>query len=614
MRSDLSWFSSSSLSSLVWAAALTVAAGCATIRDSDDDGTPPPGTNVDLGMGMMPGNPVDDLTIVPGSPVVNVDGKTPFKLDFRVSKKGQDVTDQATLTVDNDYFGVFQGATLLGNAGSVGKTTVRAQMGNDIGSTPLTVRLQAVVIDPGAPPDSPGQFGGGNDPSRAPTIAYPPAGALMPPNINMLEFQWTPGQATLFELRMVSESVDLTIYTLCKMVGNGCSYLPDEMTMKLLTQSARNGSVQLTMRGSAPKGGGVGSAPAQQLSFSDTDMRGGLYYWAASIGGIARYDFGLRGQKAEAYYGPLQGIAVCVGCHAMSRNGKRIAVGMNIPSPALMRTLDTATRNKLFEIGTGFLSGSNFQAFTPDGQFLVTTEQAGLTVRDGTSGMIFGSNPALKNANMPDFSPDGKTVVFARSAMACGGPCTLSTQAATLYTVGFRGVVGFGTPEVLVQSMGENNYYPAFSPDGRYVSFNRAGGDSYDAPDAKVMVVPAAGGTPIDLQSVNTTAGNSWPKWSPFQHRFGTSPILWLTFSSRRAYGVHTSANAQIWMVPVDTSKLDKGMDSGYPPFWLPFQDLNTGNHIPAWVEDVVRQPCMVPADCGTGETCTGGMCVPVIG
>lgn len=600
------------------AALVAVTSGsCSTSRDAGDEvgrGANPPGTPTDP---EMPGLPTVTLTLSPDSPVVKVDGKTPFKLDFRVTKKGEDVTSRATLTIDNDYFGSFQGSTLNGRAGALGKTTVRAQLGNEIGSTPLIVRLDAVVIAPDAPADAPTKFGGGNDARRAPTIAYPPAGALMPPNINVLEFQWAPSDATLFELRLVGETVDLKIYTKCKTVGSGCAFIPDETTMKLLTQSARNGTVELTMRGSAPEGGGVGTSATQKLSFSDSDMKGGLYYWAASIGGIARYDFGLRGQTAESYYGPVRAVAVCVGCHAMSRNGKRIAVGMNIPGPAQLRSLETSTRNKLFEVGTGLLSGSNYQAFSPDGQYLVTTEAAGLTVRDGTSGMIFGNNPALTNANMPDFAPDGKTVVFARSATWCPlGPCTLSTTGASLFTAEFKGTAGFGPAKPLLNSGGENNYYPAFSPDGRYIVFNRAAGDSYDAADARVMVVAASGGPPIDLQSVNTIVGNSWPKWSPFLHRFGSGSIMWLTFSSRRSYGVHNNTTAQIWMLPVDVRKLDKGEDSGYPPFWLPFQDLNTGNHIPQWVEQVERAPCSVAdmTGCGPNEVCDGAVCVPRIG
>ena len=47
--------------------------------------------------------------------------------------------------------------------------------------------------------------------------------------------------------------------------------------MKLLTQASRSRSVELTMRGSAENGGGVGTSATQKLSFSDSDMKGGLY-------------------------------------------------------------------------------------------------------------------------------------------------------------------------------------------------------------------------------------------------------------------------------------------------------------------------------------------------
>ena len=80
------------------------------------------------------------------------------------------------------------------------------------------------------------------------------------------------------------------------------------------------------------------------------------------LGGVKRRHRTLRlrsaRSKAESYYGPLRAAGVCVGCHAMSRNGKRIAVGMNIPGPALMRALDAGTRNKLFEVGPGVIAGS----------------------------------------------------------------------------------------------------------------------------------------------------------------------------------------------------------------------------------------------------------------
>ena len=42
--------------------------------------------------------------------------------------------------------------------------------------------------------------------------------------------------------------------------------------------------------------------------------------------------------------------------------------------------------------------------------------------------------------------------------------------------------------------------------------------------------------------------------------------------------------------------------------FRLPFQDIETSNHIPQWVTSVERHPCTTNADCG-GEFCVDGRC-----
>jgi len=132
------------------------------------------------------------------------------------------------------------------------------------------------------------------------------------------------------------------------------------------------------------------------------------------------------------------------------------------------------------------------------------------------------------------------------------------------------------------------------------------------------MVVAAGGGAPIDLASANGTLGNSWPKWAPFVHHFQGATILWLSFSSRRAYGLRQPMSqgapaSQLWFVPVDVDKLAAGQDPGYPPLWLPFQDSSTGNHIAQWVEKVDRAPCsqVDQSGCMPGEQCINGVCQP---
>ena len=558
------------------------------------------------------------LTILPADPVLDVNGKNSASVTFQVLRGGQDVTARAALLLENGAFGTFSGATLTTVPGAVGKTRVRARLDDDEGSTSLTVRVAAVFVAPGTPADAPMKFGGADDPARAPSLAYPADGTLIPPNLAELEFQWEAKGNALFELSLAGDGVNLRIYTKCNAVGSGCGLEPAELAWKLLSQAARGGTVMVQVRGTSANGGPVGTSAPRTLSFTQEDMQGGLYYWAASAGGIFRYDFGLRNQQAEPFYTAAQAGAQCAGCHGLSRNGKRIGVGLNIPAPAQMRVLDVATRKKLFEVGGGGgfpgAGGSDYQAFTSDGAKIVTTEGGGLTVRDAATGALIGKSPGLDNANMPDVSPDGTRVVFARGAGSCMfGICmTLSVMSAAIVTAQFNGT-SFASIQTIVPVGGANNYYPSFSPDGQLVVFNRSTGSSYDAMDAKVMVVPSRGGQVVELATANPTAA-SWPKWAPFTHHFGGATIFWITFSARRPVGLRAQANSQIWMMPVDAAKVLGGADSAFPALRLPFQDAGTGNHIAQWVEKVERQPCgpMVEnGTCGQNEECINGVCVP---
>ncbi len=487
--------------------------------------------------------------------------------------------------------------------------------------------MTAVVFANGAAADSPTKFGGPADIGAAPSLVYPPDLVLLPPNLNELEVQFQPAAGNaLFELTFTTPKLSLTVYTTCATVGTGCGYLPDEATWKLLSDYGRGGTVQLALRATGASGGPVGSAASRMFSFTDEDLLGGLYYWAAANGAVNRYDFGLRGQKAENFYTPTMSGAMCVGCHVLSRDGARIAVGLNIPGPATLRVLDVATRTTLFESsgapfgGTG---GSNFEALSPDGAKVLTNSGQDLALEDAATGAALGAT--ITNANMPDWSADGAQIVFARSSgsTCVGGFCPTQPgiDGASLFLTSVTGN-SFGTATPLVAGASNvNNYYPSFSPDGNWVAFNRAAGNSYDAPDARLMVAPTtAGGVPIDLALANAELGNSWPKFAPYVQHINGRTIFWLTFSSRRDYGlrlVNSTAStkvAQLWMVAFSP---DLGeADPGFPPFWLPFQDISTGNHIAQWTQKVARQPCAPGPDnsgCMADEMCMDGICVPTM-
>jgi TolB protein len=183
----------------------------------------------------------------------------------------------------------------------------------------------------------------------------------------------------------------------------------------------------------------------------------------------------------------------------------------------------------------------------------------------------------------------------------------------------------WGSPSALVVANNDNNYYPSYSPDGQWVVFNRASigttasGDaksSYDALDATPWVVSAAGGVPpVPLKRATSPYGDSWPKWMQREQKHRGKKLMWLTFSSRRAYGLRASAgaNAQIWMVAFDPEAAAQGKDPSSSAFWLPFQELSTGNHIAQWVTRVARKDCTDQNQCEAGEQCIKGVCRPAV-
>ena len=169
---------------------------------------------------------------------------------------------------------------------------------------------------------------------------------------------------------------------------------------------------------------------------------------------------------------------------------------MNMPGPAQLRTLDVATRATLYDSGGGGGfpgmggGGSNFEALSPDGTQALVNSGANLGLIDTANGMSLSG--AIMNATMPDWSADGKSVVFVRDASSacplglCGSqPGRLDGHADADGPVSGTSFSG----ETTLVSGGGNNYYPSLSPDGAWVAFNRAAMNSYDAPDAKVLVV-----------------------------------------------------------------------------------------------------------------------------
>lgn len=477
------------------------------------------------------------------------------------------------------------------------------------------------MIGPGADSTAPTKFGSASQGGSI-GVVYPPSGVMLPPNTNSIEFHFVPAAGqTLFRFTFQAPTTTLVVYTGCTAVGGGCVYTPAPGFWSDFVPYAR-GTAPVSWTVSGVDGSGlnnpVGSSTAQLMGFSEQDLRGGLYYWNTS-GTVERYDYGYPNAPPQTYLTTAQvGGFLCVGCHVLSRQGNLIAVGRDNPLPAAYSTLYVPNKSAL---STDVSSQkSNFFSFAPDERHLLTSTGVSIDWKQLVSGTI---KSVTSPGAMPDWSPDGLHMAYAKPP-----PTSFPTpgvSSAAIATMHFNGS-GWDTPVTLVPFNGQNNYYPAYSPDGQWVVFNRSPSNSESSsnaavtkegviPDGELWVVASNGGSPVRLSKASDPGPSSWPKWAPVRHDYTGGKLLWLTFSSARPYGLRLAAHekTQLWMVAFDPARAAVSDDPTFPAFRLPFQNISTGNHIGQWSTQVVRAGCTGSGQstCASGEVCVNNQCRP---
>ncbi len=568
---------------------------------------------------------LQSIAITPGGSTFTTTDGVPALGDFKATGSfadghSADITALVSWSLSDVGLGAidakahYVSTTLRGGTGNV-----QAGDGVKLGTAAFTLKwvTHRVSTDDGstAPADSATKFAGATpDPSLAPQLVYPLDGAMVPRNLGELEVQWKrPAGVDLYEVAIVGATIDLRIYTNATMPTQGGRLPLKDTEWTALAETVNGGTVDVGVNAVASATPTkVGSAKPAKLTVGKDDVKGGIYYWAAagttgSVEGIYRHEFGDHANPAKAFYTINDGNAAiadgktnhCVACHVLSRDGKKFALTYNGGGgPAGL--LDVATKSVMIAPNSGVVW--NFAAMSPDGTKLVAASLGTLKIYDITAGVNLGKVisdvPTGGWGTHPDWSPDGHSIVFVRNDSAPSTYDWMFTGGSLVVVTETAGV--FGNPKTLVTSAnGDNNYYPSFSPDSRWIVFNRSKNDAYDDPDASLMVMAADGNSaPMVLARANAVGNltNSWPRWSPFVQKNGEhGDLFYFTFSSKRDYGIEMGSlnpanpsRPQIWMAAFDPTVAAGGMDASNAPFWLPFQNIQTNNHIAQWAEQIV--------------------------
>lgn len=490
----------------------------------------------------------------------------------------RDITPLVAWTLDRQVLGGFGDRGLfVASHEAAGRATVRAAIRDFEVSSPLTVMVDATIIDPVYPPPGANLFDPDNvvvtgDPTRSPTLIYPSDGTVLPEKIASTLFQLDPGASNdAFRITFKSELLQIRVETAAD------RWRADGTVQRLLSAAADD--QPLVVEISATSSGNPATLYAGrsiELEFSRDLGDTSLFFWSSATNGIMRSSVDIN--VATKLEGPS---GSCVGCHTISRNGASLAFATDNGTSSELQVLDLMSSQTTIQPSPTRPMG--WAAYSPDGARLIVAHDGVLTHYDATTGASLGivPLPPQRYATHPDWSPDGRALVVALTSLV---PTNKDVRAASIAVLPYTNGV-WGAPQTIVAgSMTNNNYFPRYSPDGSLIAFVNATTSSRGALSAELVLVPAGGGPLRWLQIANQRVGpnvggnlaNTMPSWAP---QIGAR--LWLGFASARPYGkLNVGGPGQIWITSLD---LTSPADPSTPAFWLPSQDVTVLNYNPIW-------------------------------
>ncbi len=267
----------------------------------------------------------------------------------------------------------------------------------------------------------------------------------------------------------------------------------------------------------------------------------------------------------------LTDIPTCANCHSFSADGQTL--GMDVDGPhgdkgayALAQIeenmsigpAEIITWNSFADKPEGHKTIGFLSRVSPDGLHVVSTVNEAVYVANfldheflqvfyPTRGILAyysrrtGEMKALPGADDTDYvhcdpvwTPDGKTIIFARARAIDPYSAEEPTHANDenelqvrfdLFRISFKNGQG-GTPEPIegASNNGMSNTFPKVSPDGKWLVYVKCRNGQLMRPDSELWIVPVEGGQARKM-ACNTRLMNSWHSFSPNGR--------WMVFASK---------------------------------------------------------------------------------
>ena len=426
------------------------------------------------------------------------------------------------------------------------------------------------------PPAFPGEVSGQLE------ITYPLDETLFPPDIVAPTIVWNDGTeaAQAWQVLMRFDGSD----EILRFPAAETSWRPSEEDWGDIKRRSTAHDAELAVVGLSPEGDAVSSASIRIRTSTDP-VEDSIFYREVPLPFIEavqdpsriRWRYGSV-DSVEQPPVVLEDLPVCGNCHSFSGDGGVLGLDVDygndkggyaiLPVSEQMELNDEKIitwsdyKKDDDEATFGLLS-----QVSPDGRYVISTVKDRavfvatpgiefsqlffpikgiLVVYDTVTGdytaLPGADDPAYVQSN-PTWSPDGKSIVFARTevyqkdSIADASSILLNENDVPefiedkepfkfdLYRVPFNdGRGGKAEPIAGASHNGMSNFFAKFSPDGKWIVFTKAENYMLLMPDSELYIVPAKGGEARRLRA-NTSRMNSW-------HSFSSNG-RWLVFSSK---------------------------------------------------------------------------------